>query len=103
ESLDRPVLANDGTNARNEDRIAEGHDLLALQRVGGRTADDVDRPVLNERNLRAELDRLEPGLNRRKLQLFLDRIDDPAAEVHREADRLLIVVEIGKRHRNIAV
>jgi hypothetical protein len=58
---------------------------------------------LNERNLSGKLDRLELRLNGRKLEFAFHRIDNPSAEVHRKPDRLLIVVEVRKRDRNVPV
>ncbi len=77
--------------------------LLALGVVGGRTAFEVDGAVGDQRNAGRRRHRIELDLELVELELLLHGIDDLVADVHRVADRLLVVVEIGERNRQIAI
>jgi hypothetical protein len=79
------------------------HLLLTLDRVGRGAALDVDGAVGEERNARGGGDRPQLDLQLRHFLGGLDRVDDPHAEIHRVADRLLLVVEVRKRHRDVAM
>ncbi len=46
--------------------------------------------------------RIELDLELVELELFLDGVDDAVTDVNRKADRLLVVVQIGKRNRRVA-
>ncbi len=83
--------------------VGEGDLLLTLDIIGGRAALEIDGAVRQQRNARRRGDRIELHFELVELQLLLHRIDDAITDVHGEADRLLVVVEIGKRNRRIAI
>jgi hypothetical protein len=81
----------------------ERHLLLALDRIRRRAALHVDGSVLHQRNAVGRGDRLQVDLEIGQLEVGLDRIDDLHAQVHRIADGLLLVVEVGERDRRLTV
>ena len=82
--------------------VGEGDLLLPLGIVGGRAAFEIDGAVRHQRNARRRGHRIELDLELVELELLLHGVDDLVANVHGEADRLLVVVEIGERNRGIA-
>ena len=76
--------------------------LLAVGIVGGRAAFEVDGAVGHQRDAGRRGHRIELDLELVELELLLHGVDDLVADVHREPDRLLVVVEIGERDRGVA-
>ena len=95
-------LLGDVAAGGQEVGVGEGDLLLALGIVGGRAAFEVDGAVGHQRNAGRRGHRIELDLELVELELLLHGVDDLVADVHREADRLLVVVEIGERDRGIA-
>src|SRR5882757_7867929 len=83
-------------------RVGEGDLLLPFDIVGGRAAFQVDGAVRQQRDAGRRRHRIELDLELVELELFLHGLDDLVADVHREADRLLVFVQIGKRDRGVA-
>ena len=83
-------------------RVGERDLLLALGIVGGRTAFEVNGAVGKQRNPGRRGHRIELDLELAELEFVLHGIDDLVANVHRKADRLLTIVEIGERDRGVA-
>src|SRR5215212_9852457 len=83
--------------------VGEPHLLLTLCIVGGRSAFKVDGPVGHQRNPGRRGDGIELDLELVELELLLYRVDDLVTDVHRKTDRLLVIVEIGKRYRGVAM
>ena len=97
------ALLHRGRDVDHEVGRSEGHLLLPLDAIGRRATFHVDIAGLQLRNAVARRDRLQVDLEIGHLELGLHRVDDLHAEVHRVADRLLLVVEVGKRDRRFAV
>ena len=96
-------LLRDPAVGGDEVRDREPDLLLARDVVGGRAALQVDGAVRHQRDAVGRGDQLVVDLDRRHLQLGFDRVDDPVAQVHRVADRLLLVVVVGEGDRGVAV
>ena len=82
--------------------VGEGDLLLALGVVGGRAAFEVDGAVGHQGDAGRRGHRVELDLELVELELLLHGVDDLVADVHREADGLLVVIEIGERDRGVA-
>ena len=91
--VDLAGLLRDEAARGQEVGVGEGDLLLAVGIVGGRAAFEVDGAVGQQRNTRRGGDRIELDLELVELELLLYRVDDPVADVDREADRLLVLVE----------
>ena len=89
-------------------KILQGKDhaesfLLAGDGIGSRAAFDIDRAVLDEGNAVRRVDGLIGDLEVALADPGLDLGNDEAAQLERETDRFLIVVEIGERYGRIAM
>jgi hypothetical protein len=108
-ALEIGQLADLGRALRDEavggDEVRGGEPdlLLARQIVGGRAALQVDGAVRHQRDAVGRGDQLVVDLEVRHLQLVLHRVDDLHAQVHRIADRLLLVVVVGEGNGSVAV
>ena len=96
-------LLGDEAGGGQEVGVGEGDLLLTVGVVRGRTAFEVDGAVGDQRDAGRRGDRVELDLELRQLQVRLHRVDDLQADLHRVADRLLVVVEVGEGHRGVAV
>ena len=90
-------LLGDQAVGGDESGRRERHLFLAVQVVGGRAALQINRAIGHQWNARGGGDRVEIDFQIRHFELGLDGIGDLHADVHRVADRLLLVVEVGER------
>ena len=97
--VDVARLLGDVAAGGEEVGVGEPHLLLALGVVGGGAALQIDGAVGHQRNAGGRRDRVELHLELGELQLLLHGVDDLGADVHGEADGLLLVVEVGEGNR----
>src|SRR6202011_6158980 len=69
----------------------------------GRTAFEVDGTVGQQWNAGRRRHRIKLDLELVEIELLFHGVDDLVTDVNRKADRLLTVVQIGKRNRRVAV
>src|SRR5882724_10116803 len=84
-------------------RVGEGNLLQTICVVGGRSAFEVDGTIGEQWNAGRRSHRSEFNRKLVELELFLHGVDDFVTDVHGKPDRLLVVVEIGKWNRRIAI
>src|SRR5712675_3741331 len=84
-------------------RVGEGNLLQTICVVGGRSAFKVDGTISEQWNAGRRRHRSEFNRELVELELFLHGVDDFVTDVHGKTDRLLVVVEIRKWNRRIAI
>ncbi len=83
--------------------IRKGNLLQTLGVVGGRSTFEVDGTVRQQWYPGRRRHRIEFDREFVELELVLHGIDDFVTDIDRKADRLLVVVEVGKWNRRVAV
>src|ERR1700674_2140877 len=81
----------------------EGNLLKTICVVAGRSAFKVDSTIGEQWNAGRRRHRSEFNRELVELELFLHGVDDFVTDVHGKPDRLLVVVEIGKWNRRVAI
>ena len=83
--------------------VGKGNLLQTVGIVGGGSTFEVDGTVGQQWNSGRRRHRIEFDRELVELELVLHGIDDFVTDIDRKADRLLVVVEIGKWNRRVAV
>jgi len=91
--------ARSGKEVRNRERDF----LLPGDVVGRRAAFEVDRSVRHQRNAVRRRYELILHVEFRQLEVGANGVDDAQAQIHRIADRLLLVVVVGEGQGRIAM
>ena len=94
-----------GRKARRaeEMRVGEGNLLLAIRIVCRRRTVQVERTVHHQRDAvrRGHRDVIDRDVGHAELLLY--GVDDLEADIHGEADRLLVAIEIAEGHRGFLI